>query len=108
MTGVKLDRLLTLEDPGRAADGAGGFVETWTALGTLWAQVVPRSGREAADGSVVRYRIVVRDSPPGSPARPLPQQRFSEGGRVFHIEAVTEAPGLDRHLLCYAYEETAA
>ncbi|MEM9754998.1 MAG: head-tail adaptor protein, partial [Pseudomonadota bacterium] len=40
----RLDRLLTLEDPMRVADGAGGFTESWISLGRLWARITPRSG----------------------------------------------------------------
>lgn len=108
MKAIHLDRLMTLEDPGRVSDGAGGFAESWTPLGKLWAHVTPRMGRESDDGSVVRYKILVRAMPPGSPARPRPEQRLSEAGRLFHIEAVTEAPDETRFLICYAYEETAA
>ena len=111
MTGRKLNRQLTLEAPVRVADGAGGFSQSWTPLGTLWAEVTARSGREMAQGgqpaSVVSYRIVVRGAPVGSPARPMAEQRFREGSRVFGILAVTEADGLGKYLTCYAQEEVA-
>lgn len=101
-----LNRKLLLEDPARIADGAGGFAETWSPLGQLWAQVTPRSGREAQDGSVVRYRILTRHAPHDAPSRPKPEQRFRDGERIYRIEAVTEAPELGRYLICYATEET--
>ena len=86
MTAVNLSRQLVLEAPQRVADGAGGFMLIWTALGTLWAEVLPGSGREAAGEEVVLaavpYRITVRGAAVGSTARPKPEQRFRGAGRV--------------------------
>ncbi|MBC7157970.1 MAG: head-tail adaptor protein, partial [Rhodobacteraceae bacterium] len=42
-----LSRPLVLEARARVADGAGGFVETWEARGTLWAEVAPGAGTAA-------------------------------------------------------------
>ena len=88
MTGIPvLNRRLQLEAPQRTPDGAGGFTETWAAIGTLWAAFEPGSGGER-DGdqltlSRVPYRIIVRGAPVGAPSRPRPEQRFREaGGRV--------------------------
>ena len=44
--GVRLLRRLVLEAAERAADGSGGYAEEWRPLGTLWADVRPRGGRE--------------------------------------------------------------
>ena len=41
-----LNRQLLLEDPVRIPDGAGGFAITWQPLGTLWAEVSARPGRD--------------------------------------------------------------
>ncbi|WP_121061886.1 head-tail adaptor protein [Chachezhania antarctica] len=108
-----LNRPLVLETPLEAPDNSGGFEADWLALGTLWADVVPGSGREtsgvAADPlSVVRYQIVVRGAPYGSPARPTPGQRFREGERIYRIHAVAERDHTGRYLTCYAEEELAA
>ena len=104
-----LNRALVLEEPMRVSDGAGGFSEGWTTLGTLWAEVTARSGREAAQGgaavSRVSYKIVVRGTPFGAPDRPLPEQRFREGTRVFNIQAVAERDQEGRYLTCFADEE---
>ena len=112
MTAVNLSRQLVLEAPQRVADGAGGFMLIWTALGTLWAEVLPGSGREAAGEEVVLaavpYRITVRGAPVGSTARPKPEQRFREAGRIFTILAVTERDPAGHHLLCFAREEVPA
>ena len=105
----RLNRRLTLEASSHVSDGAGGFEESWTVLGVLWAHLAPRSGRERArDGAAlanVSYRITVRGAPETSLERPRPQQRFRDGSRVFQIRAVTEADPEGRYLLCYADEE---
>jgi len=108
---VTLSRRLTLETPQRTADGAGGFSETWVELGTLWADVTARTGRERSDGTAqvsnTAYRITVRAAPYGSPSRPAPEHRFREGTRIFRIEAVAERDPHARFLTCFAQEEVA-
>ncbi|MCT8160120.1 head-tail adaptor protein [Pseudoruegeria sp. SHC-113] len=107
-----LNRRMVLESPLRTADGAGGFTESWAEEGVLWASVKARSGREqgavAGPLSTQRQRILVRAAAPGSPARPKPHQRFREGGRIYLIEAVSEAEGPGRYLICETREETQA
>ncbi|WP_323770062.1 head-tail adaptor protein [Antarctobacter sp.] len=69
-----LNRRLTLEAAQRVTDGAGGFEETWSALGTLWAKVKPRTGRlangETGAVSVGAFRIITRGAPQGHSSRP--------------------------------------
>ncbi|NOD34216.1 MULTISPECIES: phage head closure protein [unclassified Ruegeria] len=107
-----LNRRLMLEAPIRSADGSGGYIQTWAALGTLWAEVTARSGteRQIAGVSVSRvgYRIVVRGAPEGSSMRPAPDQRFREGNRRFVIRAVAERDPRGQYLTCFADEEVAA
>ncbi len=112
MTAPRLNRKLVLETPDRVADGAGGFVETWAVLGTIWAEVTARSGSERAIAGVpvsrVGYRIVVRGAPEGSSMRPTPDQRFVEGTRRFVIRAVADRDPCGQYLTCFADEEVAA
>ena len=107
-----LNRRLVLESPSETPDGSGGRVPGWTAQGTLWAEIRPRSGREIAGPggttSLSTARITVRGAPPGSPRRPRPDQRFREGARLFHVLAVTEADPSGRYLVCEAREEIVA
>ncbi len=107
-----LNRRLRLESAQRVADGAGGFTQTWTLMGTLWAEVRPGSGTERAEDfvtlSTVGYRITVRGAPVGAASRPKPDQRFRDGTRVFRILAVTEADAVGAFLTCFAREEVAA
>lgn len=112
MTGVRLNRKLVLEEAQTVPDGAGGFAETWVALGTLWAHVKAGTGRETAAEfvtlSAVPYRITVRAAPAGAPSRPKPEQRFRDGSRIFRIQAVTEDAAAATYLVCFAREEVAA
>ena len=104
-----LNHALVLEAPERVSDGAGGFVEGWIALGTLWAEITARTGRETAHVGApitrVGYKIVVRGAPFGSPERPQAQQRFRDGARIFSIEAVAERDAEGRYLTCFVQEE---
>lgn len=108
----ELTRLLVLEAPERTGDGAGGFAEGWTALGTLWAEVKPGSGREREGEMVtlsrVPYRITVRGAPVGAASRPRAEQRFRDGARIFHVVAVTERDPQGHYLTCFAEEEVSA
>lgn len=107
--GPRLTWKLVLEAQQRAGDGAGGFVETWVPLGTLWGEIAPGSGRDVAGVEVtlaaVPLRITVRAAPVGSPARPLAGQRLREGARVFAILAVIERDTEGQYLTCFAREE---
>ncbi len=106
---VHLNRKLVLEEAQRTSDGAGGYVESWTALGTLWAEIKSGSGRETSEDfltvSRVSMTITVRGAPVGSKRRPKPEQRFVEGGRIFTILAVSEADAQGHYLTCTAREE---
>lgn len=112
MTRPVLNRKLVLEEPVRLADGAGGFTTSWQALGQVWAQVKPGTGRERAAGfatvSSIAFRITVRAAPDGAPSRPKPDQRFRDGSRIFRILAVTEADVGAHFLTCFAQEEVSA
>ena len=108
----RLNRLLVLEAPLRTPDGAGGFEESWVALGTVWAEVTSRSGaeRDFAEATVsgAKYRIVLRAAPIGSDRRPKPEQRFREEDRRFTIRAVLEPDPNARFMTCLADEEVSS
>ena len=109
MSAPVLNREMVLESPDRQPDGAGGYAEGWAALGTLWAELRPRTGRDAggegAALSRMRYRIVLRAAPDGSSMRPRAGQRLRLGARRFRIEAVAEYDRRARYLECFATEE---
>ena len=112
MTTPKLTRAVVLETPVAMPDGAGGQVITWTALGTLWAEIRAGSGRERlgelGPSGDVALRITLRAAPVGALARPRAGQRLREGGRVFRLLSVTEADPKGRYLTCTAQEEVPA
>jgi SPP1 family predicted phage head-tail adaptor len=105
---VDLSRKLVLETRESQPDGSGGHAVTWVPLGTLWADVSARTGREDFVAGQVRhrtkYRIVVRGAPTGAPSRPRPDQRLREGARVFNILSVAEADPRGRYLEIHAEE----
>ena len=111
MKAPHLNRALVLEGVERLSDGAGGYSETWTALGILWAAFRPGTGSDVPGEEqilgAVPYRIMVRGAPAGSTSRPKAGQRFREAGRLFPILAVTEADPAGRFLTCFAREEVA-
>ena len=111
MSAPVLRHKLVLESAGEVPDGMGGVSRSWAALGTLWADLKPRSAREGrGPGGAVAlagYRITVRAAPVGDARRPVPGQRLALGTRRFAIEAVTEADALGRYLICHATEEVA-
>lgn len=102
---------LVLERAERMADGAGGVVTSWAALGTVWADVQIAGGREVVVGgrgvSTQEYRITVPAAPEGAPSRPTARDRFRHGARLFHILSVGEVDATGRLLRCRAVEETA-
>lgn len=106
-----LNRELVLEDPVRQPDGAGGYDLSWVALGTLWADLRPGSGRErevhALTRSQVPFVAVVRAAAVGAPSRPKAGQRFRDGTRIFHIHAVSETAASRQFLSCRVLEEVA-
>ena len=111
MSVLEMNRRLVLEKSARQDDGAGGFEQSWVPVGVIWAHVAARSGREVLQGGVsvsrVDFVVTVRGAPTGSPARPVPHQRFRDGSRVFHIKSVAEQDAQGRYLICLAKEETA-
>lgn len=112
MSGPKLNRKLVLEDGVLTPDGAGGFDRVWTALGELWAEIKPGTGRERGAEhltvSTIPLRITVRAAPHEAPSRPKPEQRFRAGNRLFRILAVTESDHTAQFLTCFCQEEVSA
>lgn len=95
MGGVQMNRALVLEVAVRSPDGAGGYVESWVALGSLWAAVEPV-------GAVTpRAKVIVRALPHTSLARPVAGQRFREGGRLYVIRHVSALLSNPRLLSCF-------
>lgn len=103
-----LNTELVLEAPNRIADGGGGYSVAWTPVGTLWAELQPRSAREQVSGgretTEVTHKITIRTAPANSPRRPSADCRFRSGGRVFEITGVAPLDGRNQFLTCWAVE----
>ncbi|MER5170239.1 head-tail adaptor protein [Thioclava kandeliae] len=107
MSVPNLSTCLVLEEPRSVPDGAGGLIETWVELGEIWAALDFGTGTERADQlrviAAVSVSITVRSALPTSPRRPVANQRFRLGARVFRILAVVDdQPG---YLRCFSREE---
>ncbi|MGR3716151.1 MAG: head-tail adaptor protein [Thermohalobaculum sp.] len=104
----RLSTRLTLEAPQRIADGGGGWRIVWNALGTVWAELRASSARERVSGareiSHVTHRITIRSAAMSSDRRPVAEQRFRKGGRIFAIRGVTEADDRGAYLTCWVEE----
>lgn len=103
-----INRKLVLEAPQRVADGAGGYTETWQALGIIWGEVLPRGAGREVEASELKLKITVRAAPQGAPSRPSAMMRFRDVDRLYRIDAVTEAEAAGRYLVCFAQEEVGA
>jgi SPP1 family predicted phage head-tail adaptor len=103
-----LTRRLTLEEREDVADGSGGFSTMWRPLGSLWAEMTAKTGREdfiaGQTRPRVKYLILTRAAMTGAPSRPRPEQRFREGDRIFNILTVAESDPQGRYLEIYAEE----
>ncbi|MEZ5923909.1 MAG: phage head closure protein [Hyphomicrobiaceae bacterium] len=99
----ELTRRVVLEDLVRTPDEAGGAVESWTAIATLFAAVRALSGSEGARfdriDARVTHEIVIRHR---SDVRPA--MRFRLGPRLFEIIAARDDDGRRRHLTCLVEE----
>lgn len=90
---------LTLEKLSRAADGGGGYTETWVTVATIWGQLIPKTGRETLlaekPTSRVIYDIIIRYRDDMTV-----EMRFSDGAQLFYIESFFDEDGRQAYLTC--------
>lgn len=107
-----LTRKMTLEARVSAPDGGGGSAEIWAPVAEHWAALRARSARETFSAgrqtSRVSHVMEIRYLPFGHSARPVADQRFREGGRVFAVVGVSEADDRRERLVCWLEEGRAA
>jgi SPP1 family predicted phage head-tail adaptor len=88
---------ITLQTRVRTPDVLGGYVSTWSTVGTFWARVVAGSGTKAQEGdqeiSPVRYRVYIRYRTLTSPPA---EMQILWRGRTFQVEAIL--PGEQRDM----------
>ncbi|MFZ3035381.1 MAG: phage head closure protein [Parvibaculum sp.] len=107
MSGVgELRERVTIERATRLADGVGGATSSWSELATVWASVIPLSGREVATGERVEahqsYTITMRYRDDVTTA-----MRAIWKGRTLNIRSLAD-PDSRRRRLVLNVEEGAA
>jgi SPP1 family predicted phage head-tail adaptor len=102
----RLRHRVTLESAAETPDGAGGATVTWSAVASLWAEIVPVKADERGigegEGDLTTHRIVVRKRDDISTG-----DRFTLGARLFRIRSVTDMQEDGRFLTCLCEEEGA-
>lgn len=84
---TRLKRRVVIEQPVDAADAQGGFTRSWQTLASVWAELLPLSGREALTderlNASATYRVVMRYR-----ADVDASKRLKFGARIFNIRSV--------------------
>lgn len=96
---------LALEEPLRTNDSGGGFYDSWTALGVVWAKVQPASATDTRRAEhyagQISHRICVR----ADPQQPIQSgMRFVTALRIFRILAVYDPEENGALRICLAEE----
>ena len=94
---------LTLQTETQVADGAGGYVLSWTDAATVWAEIKPLDGREIYTAahleSRVTHEITLRYR-----SDIAADMRATDGVRYFNIRAAFDPDGKRRFLKLLAEE----
>lgn len=94
---------LVLERLERMPDMGGGFAESWVSEATVWADLRPIAGSERFESDrlagALTHAINLRYRP-----GVLPEMRFREDTRIFHILAVIDMGERRRWLQCACEE----
>jgi len=94
---------VTVEEPERAADDGGGGDVTWATVANVWAEVVPKSGREVFEsdqlGGRITHEVRMRWR-----ADIAPDMRIIHRGRPFNVRYAVNVSGRDEWLICECEE----
>lgn len=100
-----LRRRVVLESPVRIEDAGGGADLVWQQVAVLWAALESRAAGERLDAgrvtSAITHEITFRYRP-----GVLPEMRFRQGERLFHILAVFEPDDRRRRLRALCEERS--
>lgn len=102
----KLRTRVEVQNRTTARDGYGDALETWGTAATVWAEVVPLSGRElwaaqqAQADVTTRVRIRYR-----SDVTVSPRTRIKIGTRILNVQAAIDIDGRKRLLDLLCVEE---
>ena len=97
-----LGQRITLQQRTLAQDATGGQLATWTDVATVWAEVVPLSGRELiaaqAVASETSHQITLRWQPVFADPKTVAALRVVYNGRLFNINAAINEDERNRML----------
>jgi SPP1 family predicted phage head-tail adaptor len=97
---------LALEACLRAADGIGGYVESWTEIATMFGMIEPVSARSVFGAGqtleTVTHRVTIRHRSGVESGMRLRKQ-----DRIFEIVTVHDPDDSGRYLMCRVKEEGA-
>ena len=99
----KLRHRLQIQAPAYSASDGGGATLNWEPIASIWAEILPASGREVfiSDGISARVTHEVRLR---YRADLLPEMRFIAPARALDIRAVRDIDGRGRWLSCLCEE----
>lgn len=93
-----LNRRITIQATTETRDSYGGVSAVWSTVATVWASVLPVSGREffasEASQAEVNYKIVIRRL-----TSVLPSMRIVYDGHQYNIRAVLPDQTPSRHMV---------
>lgn len=99
----RLSKRVAIEQPLETADGAGGKTISWATFATVWAEILPRSGREEIFADQIRNRVSHKIS-----IRYLvglnEKMRVSYNARLFNITALVNVNEANEIIEIYADE----
>jgi SPP1 family predicted phage head-tail adaptor len=102
----KLRHQVRFEQPANTSDGAGGEVTAWSAIATVWAEILPLGGAKIEEGNSItvgqqRYKLHTRYRTDVTPACRV---IWLDGARVIdlRIDSVADMDGRRRFLLLNA------
>ena len=103
-----LGQRITLQQRTVAQDPTGGQLAIWTDVATVWAEVVPLSGRELiaaqAVASETSHQITLRWQPAFADAKAVTAMRVVMNGRYFNISAAINEDERNRTLVLLVAE----
>ena len=97
---------VTIEEPVRVPDAAGGADITWQSLATVWAEIQPKAGREVFESDQLGGRVT-HDVRMRFRSGVTPKMRILHNARSFDIRYVANIGERGEWLVC-ACEETTA
>lgn len=103
-----LGQRITLQQRSLAQDATGGQLTTWTDVATVWAEVMPLSGRELiaaqAVASETSHQITLRWQPVFADPKTITAMRVVYHGRHFNIGAAINEDERNRTLVLLVSE----